>query len=610
MLANPQPGLTFGALNLIGASTDIANYGYSFEALGDDTDWGNPVPVDDKVISWLQDGAIIARKNYDNREILVRVRIRATTSAGLAAGESALMLETGKPNLLTWTPPDAASPPCVFSVVMSNLELVFDDLNEDRRIRVYGLRIQAEPFVRSSTLATVTKPGPTGTQTITSIDACTSATNWNQTIQVGTGSPVTTAAAVDGGTAITAQTTSFLSTTQSTRVTLTRSSLSAAMSTTPYLRVDLTPSPIFSAATWANGTVDLSFKLNGLAAPVASQTGPIYWFDASALSITTLTTFEATGYVIGTGAGGSFKFDVADLSRSNVLGDQGTGRQLTRSLPVVGSARTQGNLAIADAANALGTTLVYTYPQAAGVATPSLRQYYTTGAGAITADATTVYATTMDISTPSVGVFEIPAVSIQPGGYLLVARLKHASAGARTASWQINGKQGSTILTAGAVSGTVPFTSTAGGWVMVTLATVSLPTVKVGPSGKVYVQIATSTGVLLDEAWLFNMDTGNLTWVECGTAAPSAGGSANRLWLDAPNVSSPAPAAYVGFASDRSDAYHAGGLAAASNCAPLNSFAVHEFVPPAMNVFTVTTNSTASSVTLTHYPRYQTHAVT
>lgn len=599
--------LTFGAINLIGTAAELSASGYNFQALSDDTSWGNPVSIEEKVISWLQDGALLSLAGYDNRDdMVVRIKVVGTDSNKLALGERALMLETGKPNTLTWTPPDGAGAPCVFDVVMSSLSHSMDDLGELRqplRERIYTLRLKCLPFARSQAQVSVTVPAPTGTQAITLIDNCSSATNWTKTIQVGAGAPATTAAAVTGGTAIIGQT-SFLSQTESTRLSLTRSSLSASMTTTPYLRVDM--STYGTGMNWASGTRDVSFKLNGLAAPIASQTGSIYWFDASALAITTLTTFEVSGYVIGAGSTGNFTITVADLSRSNVLGDQGTGRQLLRTIPVAGSARTQGDLAIADTTNALGSVLVYTYPQAAGVASPNLRAWYASGAGAITADATTVYGSTMAIGgfTPY---FDIPASAIQPGGHIVLARLKRPTTGTSTIQVTVSGRQGSSFVGPSTVGQTIAVPLVANTWKIATVGTLNLPFVQVGSSGKVRISIEepAAAGVVLDEAWLFNIETGRLTWVECGTAAPSAGGSSNRLWLDAATLANPTPDAFVGFASDRSDSYFPGRVDGLPGTA--YSLPSHNFVPTVTNVFTVTTNSTASSITLSHYPRWHTH---
>jgi hypothetical protein len=105
--------------------------------------------------------------------------------------------------------------------------------------------------------------------------------------------------------------------------------------------------------------------------------------------------------------------------------------------------------------------------------------------------------------------------------------------------------------------------------------------------------------VVIDEAWLFNIEGGNLTQVAAGSGTPAAGGPSNRVWLDAPYVDVPNPAVYLGTEEDRSDSFHAG--------PEMDSIAVHRFVPPLMFVHSVTTKSVASVIELNHHPRFHTH---
>ncbi len=586
--------LTFGAINLIGTAAELTANGYKFEALADETDYGNPVPIEQKIISWLQDGALLALNGYDNRDdMLIRIRITGADANKLAIAEQALVLETGGPNTLIWTPPDAAGQPCVFDVVMSNLEHSMDDLAELRLERIYTLRIQALPFARAQDLTTVTVPAPTGTQTITSIDTCSSFTNWAATCGFYPGPPSGTLTSGTSGGKVFAQLAGYASSSGTFTPKVTRSSLSASISTTPYIRVVVT-----TTQTQAN-LAALTFMVNGTAIPVAVQEGSTYWLDTTGYGLgTTMTSFSAMATFISTNAGSTGRIDVDDLSRSNFLGTQATNRQLARTLPIAGSARTQGNLALADAANSLGDVLVYTCPTVAGLVQPNLRQFLTSG-NAPTGDSTTVSGFTSDASV--LHTFDVPETGLLPGGYQLLARVKHASSGARTLTWAAKSRMGSTNL-GDSQSGTASVTLTAGVYSIVTVASMVLPPKKIGTSGLVRIELTAGAGVTIDEAWLFNVEAGRLTQVACGSAAAAAGGSANRLWLDAPSLASPVRSVYLGFSSDRSDQYHAG-------LAELVSAQTHEFEPTSMNIFTVTTNSTAAAVTLSHYRRSHTHVV-
>lgn len=594
MIPNPDPKLTFGAINLIGTDAELAANGFRYECLADGTEWGNPVAIEQKVISWLQDGALLSLTGHDNREaMVVRIRIVGEDSNKLALAEQALMLETGKSNTLTWTPPDGGGAPCVFDVVMSNLEHSFDDLGEIRslRERVYTLRIQALPFARSETLVTVDSPAPAGTQTVTVIDNGSSATGWTYTHTPPSGSPVTGAASQNAGYVFTQA--SNISVTAATLVALARSGMSANLAGTPYISVDISPYPYLVGTAYVGG---LSFKLNGLPTTPSVQEGDTYWFDASALGITTLTDFSITASVKGTVPANETYLSVNTLSRSNFLGTQATNRQLSRVVPVAGSARTQVSLALEDASVALGTALVYTCPVVPGIIQPNIMAWIDP-AFTPTPDATTVSGFTQNIN--ATAYFNLPADSLLPGGHLLIARVKNAATVTEGITWTAYPRMGTTNLP-GEQTGAEFVDFTAGVWQTVTLGTVNLPPRGLGADGIVQLWLS-GNDVVLDEAWLFNIESGRLTWVECGTASPSAGGTSNRLWLDSPSLTNPAPAVYRGFAADRSDSYHV--------ASELLSFGNHEFTPPTMNVFTVTTNSQAADLSLAHYPRYHTHVV-
>lgn len=598
MLANPDPRLTFGAVNLIGTDAELAAQGYRFEALGDDMDWGNPVPIDVKVISWLQDGAIVDRSGYDNREMFIRVRVVGTDSDKLAVAEGVFFPEVGKRNLLTWTPPDGDGEPCVFSVVMSTLELDLNDIDEvrEQRVHTYGLKITAEPFVRAQNVVTVSSPAPTLTQAITVVDDCTATTGWASQAQPAGGSQTTSTPAVVGGTYL-GKGFSNVSTAVATRIALVRTGLSQSLAGTPYIRVDVAPASNFVWTSRALGTTGPTFKLNGLDVAIAAQEGYVYWLDASSVSVTTLTSLAITIQVIGNQTTNSVTLNVADVSRSNVLGTQATNRQLSRTLSIAGSARTQGSLSLSDASDALGDVLVYTTPTVPGLATPNLRQFLTLS-GTITPDATTVSGFNSEMNVAHY--FDVPVDQLRPGGHVLMARITGLTA-TETFEGRANSRQGSSDLLPyrPPLSVTTDFTS--GEYKIVQFGGIfNLPTHQMGSDGIVRISIgAVSDDWLLDEAWLFHIEAGRLTWVEAGSGTPAAGGPSNRLWLDAPTLANPAPGVFLGTEADRSDSFHA--------AAGLVKFADHQFTAGSMNVTTVTTESTAADLEFSHAPRFFTH---
>jgi hypothetical protein len=350
-----------------------------------------------------------------------------------------------------------------------------------------------------------------------------------------------------------------------------------------------TPDTSTSDYAWT-GTAHASTSTlsQGTTLSVLAQSGSTYWLDTSAIG-GTLTSFRVT-YPPSSGYG-----YVDEIARTNALTIGTTGRENFRTVDVHGSARAQANLALVDATPAaLGSTLVYTSPVIASMAQPPLRNYLVAGP-TVTPDSSLVSGARTPLSTAHN--FDVPATGIQAGGHLLLARIRHASAATYTLTWSGKSRMGTTDDVG--QSGTTDVALAANTWTIVTVAALNLPTRKLGSSGIVRLTLSAPAGVELDEAWLFNVETGRLSWVECGTGAPSSGGSASRLWLDAASLDNPEPSISLGTASDRSDELGAG--------EKVLSFGVHEFAPPQVNVFTATSGSTAAAIVLSYFPRWHTH---
>lgn len=577
MIQNSQHRLVFGALELMGR-TGTAPSRYVTRAAG--TSWGNPVPIEKVITSFLQDGSIAAITGFDNREMTIMLMIKGEDSYALAAAEEALQLEVGRRNTLTWYPPNKIvgfGEPCVFDVVTSSFDHELDDQDELHLQRKYTLTIKALPFARSQDVVKVVSPAPPSTSpSVTLVDACSATTGWAgspNAVSTSGGSVRASATAPAGG---------------NLGVTLTRTGLSANMSATPYLRVDYT----WSALGVNSGFGGVTVKINGTTVTPVATNGNVAWYLSP---VSTITSFSVS-VVRSLNAGGSISLAVADLSRSDIAQDQAGSRQTFRSLDVAGSARTEGSLVLADPTSSLGSVLVFTTPDT-DAAQPPLRARLVPGPSE-TASSLLVSGKSSDLGT--IHPFEIPASLVPPGGYLLLARVKHATAGPRAITWAAKSRIGTTDLGAGD-AGAIGVTLAADTWTIVEVADIDLPTKLLGPAGKVRIELAGPSGLLLDEAWIFNLDTGQLTWVECGNAAPSPGGAANRMWLDAASIDNPEPMVWVGNSADRSDAFGAGEL--------MRSLGRHQFVPKATNVFTVNTNAVAVEVQLAHYRRYHTHVV-
>lgn len=352
---------------------------------------------------------------------------------------------------------------------------------------------------------------------------------------------------------------------------LERTGLAADMTDKPYLQVK-TSLPA--------GAATLAFKLNGTPATVVSQSGGTYWLDASAIAI-----LDELRIDISSADTNAATLYVLELSATTSLTPGSTGRENARQLPVAGSERTVASLSLSDEASGLGTVLVYTTTEIEALL-PALREHLVPGP-TITPDGTTVSGSTSDLTTEHD--FDLSAANLAAGGYLLLARIQHDVTEARTIDWaavsRMNGVDVGDLQ-----SGSRTINLVADEWAVVTIAALNLPPTRVGPGGIVRIQL--SGDVILDNAWLFDVEHGRLTQVDCGAS--------KRLWLDVASVDEPAPSLWRGDNEDRSDAIHAG--------SDTQAWGVHEFVPPAVSVFTVTTDSTAAALILQHYPRWHTHA--
>lgn len=585
--------LQLGAIDLLGTAN--TSPGYWFDTYGDDLDLGTPEAVEKEITSFLQDGSIATIESWDNRTLTLPVGIRATSAANLAAAESALVAEVGIRNALTYTPSGNGSP-CVFDVVNSKLAFDFDDVLEANSLtRVYSLTIVALPFARTAATTTASWAAPpAGTPTVTTVDDCTSTTGWARTT---TGTGTASGPTVVSGTLQASMTSTVPSGPQVISVTETRTGLSASMTSTPYVRLDAKT----TAATSTGGFGPaLSVKINGTTVTPVAAGGSVRWY-AMPGGATTLTSI-AVAATLNVNPGDQITVIAADVSRSSATFDVAGQRQTFRSVTIAGSARTQGSIALSDATPAaLGSVLVYTSPANAAVFQPPLRAFLTSG-NTQTTDTSLISGKSSDLST--LHTFDIPASQVPAGGYVLMARVKHASASTYDVTWTGRSRMGSTNLDSNPPTSVKPVALAAATWKVVNLGNLTLPTATLGASGLVRIELSGPSGLLLDEAWLFNIwgdSAGRLSWVECGTGSPASGGPASVLFLDPASLASPVPHIRIGTASDGSDAYDPGVLGS------LISFGDHEFRPGQMSIFTVSSNSIAMAGSVTYSPRYMTH---
>jgi hypothetical protein len=269
-----------------------------------------------------------------------------------------------------------------------------------------------------------------------------------------------------------------------------------------------------------------------VASPTSGYTRTYFYVAASSLAVTR---FEWTSPL----AVGSRTLSIDNVSVTNVQPSFGTFRQQMRSVTVTGSAPAPGSLAIESPTAALGNgVLVYTFPataQANGYS-PPLRQYRV-GGGTVTTDATMVSGSRENADVTGVA-YTIPNKLLPPGNYILMARLALSTVGSQAGTLTITSD--TTFPSVGApivTTGTVALTET---WTTFALARLALPLVDTAgqvsiASTKVTVKVTGGAfTVLLDEAWLFNADIGQLIQVNCGTGAGTSGGAARRLFIEPP----------------------------------------------------------------------------
>lgn len=362
-------------------------------------------------------------------------------------------------------------------------------------------------------------------------------------------------------------------------------------SATPYITVD-----------YLNANVEnLAFSLDG------AQVTPLYNLDQGGGIMRAY--LKSTGSTVGSvGISGvipaarvlygdvtqSF-VSVDQVARTDTLPFAGTRRQLTRALPVAGSVRTQGRLSVQHESTALGETLVYVYANDGSSYTPPLRPYRTAG-GTVTGD-TSLYSGASDNLNTLVQ-FDIPANSLPAGNYRLMARLQRASTSTPTLTITANTRVGGINLPGGVTMNSAVTVNPT--YAILDLGPMTLPTTALASASagtvRITIEDVADTNVILDDAYLVNVDIGTVTIVDCGTGTPAAGGPSKRLWLDPATVTNNGKDSVLrGHTADRSDAFNPADS--------IRGWTPPQFEPPTMKVFTAC-NALDAAVELRHFPRF------
>lgn len=562
-------------------------FDYRMETLAEGASWGNAEPIEVVVRSLFGDGSQVTTEGFDNREVTFDVMISADTSTGLALGEADLYRELVRRNQLKWTPPDGVAPVTVFEVLTSSLTHQFNDEDDLLTQRRFTVRLVCEPFSHSLTevvAVALEQPANGVTPTVAAIDDGTSAAAWtgNRPIQ-----QVGNYIKVDGAKVMTVRRNGTFDTSVTKYISFEYATPKGELA---FLAVSVVP---------ADGGVVQNVKLVARG-PGSSARWNRYTVLVTGPSYTAIV-FKATyNHFEKKGA----EFNVRKVTRSNQSPLVGTARQKFRTLDVAGGVRTQGSLAIEHEASSLGQVLAYTWPDEGSGYLPPMRPWLTSSETPIQ-DSTLVSGTSTRIDTAIT--YDVPTARLPEGAYQMVARVRSNIAGvAQTINWTAQLRVGTSGVGTVLSGSRVVSPPAGGGWVYVVLGRPMLPPARVRANSTAVVRVtvaaasAAASDIDVDELWMFNMSIGALLQVDCGNTAPAPGGSSNRLWLDTQTTDDPRPAIYRGFSADRSDAFDAG-----INTAAWDD---QQFVPPTMNVFTVTPNALDAAVSLRHFPHWHTHA--
>lgn len=570
----PAPDqLILGTFALASPET-VANRAYDVETLAADATFGDPVPIEQEIRSLLLDGSRVKRLRDGNRESYFVVRIKAKNPIALAQGEADLRAELYKSNTLKWTPPHALVPTSAFVVVTSSFRWLFDDHRETQLTRIFGVRFVCLPHVRSDfeVLVPALATPPAGEPTVTSINAASSTTGWT-----GSSTPTTDGSSVIIKPADAANPQIWPPTTRWAKLTI------AATNPTPYIRVK---------AHAARGTITaLTLEVDGAAAanPVLVD-GNDYYFVTADTSVTTLKiNASISQYLTNTVSPQALYVD--DVSKYSRLPSFGSGRQLTRTIDVLGSERTPGSIEMTAGSSLSNLAIIHTIPDDGTGYTPQLSTAFLSGSSATQA----AYISGKDFTITSANVFEKPLAQIPEGRYELAALVVSTLAGTYAINWTAQ-VYVSGVAVGEQLSGSANGTWTGAGREYVTLGRMLLPPTRAAeanPNATLRITIqAASPANHLDEAWIFNLTDGALTVVKTNSWC---------VFLDGAAVDELTPSAWAGNSSDRSDAY------ALSRRTEILAIGQHIWRPGRTQIFTATRGPADVPVALRYTPAWSHH---
>jgi hypothetical protein len=527
-------GITVGGLIL---TQDGSPYehpeGFTTEVSINGLSWGNPEATVASVFSGLADGELAQVSGWGNRTPAFRIRISAETWAGLTAGEKALEAVTGRPVELVVQPPDPDAEPTVFDVLWAQPELLFDAKDELRLRHVYALSFTALPWARSAVKVITPAVATTGE---TVINDGSSTVGWSSTNGVVTTSGNTVISTYNAGGA------------SGTNL---RLGVNVDPAAGRYISVDWYSSvAVKTRRLYRSGGGRALIEVLREPGDTVGYTRTHYYAPGDGLTGFTFVTTHAP-------TSGSQTLRIDRVAQSASLPTLGTSSQKVAMVDPGGNRPGLGDVLVEHPTEGLGIVAIHSHPIFNGY-TPTLRKWL------IDSDTVTETPSSVSGSVHSLtGLtrFHVPADSVPSGDTQLWAllRLSSGTPGDVTVFYSAWSLMGSTVLGDPQAGTTRINFPVAWDWVLAPIARLTLPPTGLGPAGRVYIDLqrdASSTReIQMGEGYLFAMDRGTLTVVDCGRGAPSVGTAHNRLRVSAPSLESPNGSIEVATAADWSDAH-------------------------------------------------------
>lgn len=531
-------GFDLGSLDL--ASGLPHEDGYTLSVLGNGATFGQSQAVVRQIVSMLADGDLVSYDRSGNRVAEFDVLIEGADGVALQAGEVALRRELYRPNVVTWTPPADFSAPTVFEVVTSEMAPKFDDIDELRTRRVFHVTLTCAPHAQSANPVTIPALSVVEDPVIATVTNADTTSGWSATISgyVGVSPPVfetNPVTVTDQGSYVQATGTIGY---PSLRMWVEFAGVSLAA--TPYVMVE----------TSGSGVNQFVLTLGGVPVTVS----PVLTRQAS--GGITLSVLETGGETLtrvdvltSSFSSSTVTINVHDISRTDTL-PQVTKKQTTRVIEVGGTERTPASIHVEsttgdDGHN--GLVIVHTSPEDGSGYSPSLRRWRTDAStGPVYVDAGTLSGAWEDINYIAGGFnAKVPTSSLPEGGYVLMARLRSATAGLNTGTlyWSTSTLIGDSVEQQGYTNGSIPIAlgSTP---VLIPVAALSLPSVRTR-TGMVEISLQAITSgaqIQLDEGLLFRADD------DC--ALTIVNNFQDHLWLDSPDTTSSVPRVWIGPSDD------------------------------------------------------------